>query len=302
MPQVSSRDRLEGNPQAFLKEQYSALEEGRADLIALYFIADPKLVELDLVPADEHAEIVRAEYESYTRNAILQLRRIREGSQLEEDHMRNRQMIVHWLLDQTDAIDVRDRDGKTFYVMTDPEAFPGGCGELLGEVQRIKSQGDYEAAKELFETYGIHFDPDLQRSGPGTGGVGRPALVFRVRDAEAGGCAGRRRGDCRRHDLLPHGPDPADARVFGKALGSYLSHPGGTPDRRVSSWMSRISWLRRSTSASVRCNSWIASLRFLLDLAPPKRVVSGGEFGPQSVDSILQGGGHQLGPPPAVTR
>ena len=107
-------DRLEGNPQLFLKEQYSALEEGRADLIALYFIADPKLVELDLVPADEHAEIVRAEYESYTHNAILQLRRVRDGSQLEEDHMRNRQIIVHWLLDHTDAIDVRVRDGKTF--------------------------------------------------------------------------------------------------------------------------------------------------------------------------------------------
>ena len=155
-------DRLEGNPQVFLKEQYSALEDGRADLIALYFIADPKLVELDLVPADEHAEIVRAEYESYTRNAILQLRRIREGSQLEEDHMRNRQMIVHWLMDHTDAIDVRDRDGKTFYVMIDPEAFREGVGELLGEVQRIKSQGDYEAAKDLFETYGIHFDADLR--------------------------------------------------------------------------------------------------------------------------------------------
>ena len=155
-------DRLDGNPQAFLKEQYSALEEGRADLVALYFIADPQLVELELVPADDHAEIVRAEYESYTRNAILQLRRIREGSQLEEDHMRNRQMIVHWLLDQTDAIDVRDRDGKTFYVMTDPEAFRAGVGELLAEVQRIKSQGDYEAAKALFENYGIHFDPDLR--------------------------------------------------------------------------------------------------------------------------------------------
>jgi dipeptidyl-peptidase-3 len=155
-------DRLDGNPQAFLKEQYSALEEGRADLIALYFIADPQLVELELVPAEDHAEIVRAEYESYTRNAILQLRRIREGSQLEEDHMRNRQMIVHWLLDQTDAIDVRDRDGKIFYVMTDPEAFRAGVGELLAEVQRIKSQGDYEAAKALFENYGIHFDPDLR--------------------------------------------------------------------------------------------------------------------------------------------
>ena len=155
-------DRLEGNPQLFLKEQYSALEEGRADLIALYFIADPKLVELDLVPADEHAEIVRAEYESYTHNAILQLRRVRDGSQLEEDHMRNRQIIVHWLLDHTDAIDVRVRDGKTFYVMTDPDAFRESVGELLGEVQRIKSQGDYEASKDLFETYGIHFDADLR--------------------------------------------------------------------------------------------------------------------------------------------
>ena len=155
-------DRLEGNPQRFLKEQYSALEEGRADLIALYFIADPRLVELGLVPQESHAEITRAQYESYTRNAILQLRRIREGSQLEEDHMRNRQMIVHWLMANTDAIEVRDRDGKTFYVMTDAAAFREGVGDLLGEVQRIKSQGDYDAAKELFETYGIHFDPDLR--------------------------------------------------------------------------------------------------------------------------------------------
>ena len=155
-------ERLEGNPQTFLREQYSALEEGRADLIALYFIADPQLVALGLIPAESHSEIVQTQYESYTRNAILQLRRIREGSQLEEDHMRNRQMIVHWLMDNTDAIDVRDRDGKTFYVMVDPAAFREGVGELLGEVQRIKSQGDYEAAKELFETYGIHFDPDLR--------------------------------------------------------------------------------------------------------------------------------------------
>ena len=187
-------DRLEGNPQLFLKEQYSALEEGRADLIALYFIADPKLVELDLVPADEHAEIVRAEYESYTHNAILQLRRVRDGSQLEEDHMRNRQIIVHWLLDHTDAIDVRVRDGKTFYVMTDPDAFRESVGELLGEVQRIKSQGDYEASKDLFETYGIHFDADLRDQV-----LERVAVIdlpsYSVRDAEAGGGEGRRRGD-----------------------------------------------------------------------------------------------------------
>ena len=155
-------DRLGGNPQAFIKEQYSALEESRADLVALYFIADPQLVEIGVVPAEDHEEIIRAEYESYTRNAILQLRRVREGSQLEEDHMRNRQMIVHWLMDNTDTIDVRERDGKTFYVMTDWRVFREGVGRLLGEVQRIKSEGDYEAAKHLFETYGIHFDPALR--------------------------------------------------------------------------------------------------------------------------------------------
>ena len=154
--------RLEGNPQAFIKEQYSALEEGRADLVGLYFIADPKLAELGLVPEESHAEIIQAEYESYTRNALLQLRRVREGSQLEEDHMRNRQMIVHWLMDNTEAIEVRERNGKTFYVVADVQAFREGVGVLLGEVQRIKSQGDYEAAKALFETYGIHFDPALR--------------------------------------------------------------------------------------------------------------------------------------------
>ena len=155
-------DRLEGNPQAFIKEHYSALEESRADLVALYFIADSKLVELGLVPAADHDEIVRAQYESYTRNAILQLRRVREGSQLEEDHMRNRQMIVHWIRDNTGAIDVRGRDGKTYYVMTDVAAFRDGVATLLAEVQRIKSEGDYDAAQQLLEAYGIHFDPVLR--------------------------------------------------------------------------------------------------------------------------------------------
>ena len=155
-------ERLAGEPQAYLKEQYSALEESRADLVALYFIADPKLVEIGVVPAESHEDIIRAEYESYTRNAILQLRRVREGSQIEEDHMRNRQMIVHWMMDQTEAIEVRERDGKTFYVMTDWRAFHEGVGRLLAEVQRIKSEGDYDAARALFEQHGIHFDPALR--------------------------------------------------------------------------------------------------------------------------------------------
>ena len=155
-------EKLKGSPQTALKEQYSALEESRADLVALYFLPNPRLAELGLVEAKDHAEIVQAEYEGYTRNALVQLRRIREGTQIEEDHMRNRQMIVRWLLANSKAIDVRQRDGKTYYVMADSKAFTEGVGRLLAEVQRIKAEGDYDAAKTLFETYGVHFDPKLR--------------------------------------------------------------------------------------------------------------------------------------------
>ena len=155
-------ERLNGNPQAALKEQFSAIEESRADLVALYFLADPALVAFGLMPEEHHRDIILTEYESYTRNALMQLRRVREGTQIEEDHMRNRQMIVHWLLANTAAIDVRRRDGKTYYVMTDPKAFRAGVGRLLAEVQRIKGEGDYDAARALFETYGVHFDPTLR--------------------------------------------------------------------------------------------------------------------------------------------
>src|SRR5260370_31331571 len=136
--------------------------ESRADLVALYFLPDRRLVELGLVPEDEHEEIVRAEYEGYARNALVQLRRVRQGTHIEEDHMRNRQMIVHWLMARTAAIERRTRDGKTYYVMTDVTAFREGVGRLLAEVQRIKGEGEYEAARALFETYGVHFDPALR--------------------------------------------------------------------------------------------------------------------------------------------
>ena len=155
-------ERLGGNAQPFLREQYSALEEARADLVALYFIADPKLAEIGIVDAADQADIVLAEYESYARNAILQLRRVREGDQLEQDHMRNRQMVVRWLIDNTEAVEVRRRDGKTYNVVTDAQAFRAGVGRLLAEVQRIKSEGDYDAARALFESYGIRFDPALR--------------------------------------------------------------------------------------------------------------------------------------------
>ena len=150
------------SPHVRLKECFSALEESRADLVALYFLPDPKLVELGLVAAADHDEVVRAEYEYFARNALVQLRRVREGTQIEEDHMRNRQMIVHWLIANTGAVEIRRRDDKTYYVMTDVAAFREGVGRLLAEVQRIKSEGDYPAAKALLETYGVHFDPAVR--------------------------------------------------------------------------------------------------------------------------------------------
>jgi dipeptidyl-peptidase-3 len=155
-------DRLNGKPQTALKEQYSALEEARADLVALYFMLDPKLEELGLISAADHRDVALAEYEAQTRNVLIQLRRVRTGTQIEEDHMRNRQMIVFWLMKNTKAIDTRIKDGKTYYVVVDAQAFRDGVGKLLAEVQRIKSEGDYAAAKQLFETYGIHFDPKLR--------------------------------------------------------------------------------------------------------------------------------------------
>jgi dipeptidyl-peptidase-3 len=155
-------ERLKGSPQTVLKEHYSALEEARAELVALYFLPNPKLVELGLVSAGDLDELVRAEYEGYARNALAQLRRVREGAQLEEDHMRAIQLIVGWLAANTKAIETRTRDGKTFYVMTDPAAFRDGAGRLLKDVQRIKSEGDYRAAQHLLEKYGIHFDPKLR--------------------------------------------------------------------------------------------------------------------------------------------
>jgi dipeptidyl-peptidase-3 len=87
---------------------------------------------------------------------------VRQGTTLEEDHMRNRQMIVRWLMASTRAIEMRSRDGKTYYVMIDPKAFREGVARLLAEVQRIKAQGDYAAARALFETYGVHFEPALR--------------------------------------------------------------------------------------------------------------------------------------------
>ena len=155
-------DHLTVTPQDLLKEQYSALEEDARRSGGVVFRRRP-VSRRDRPDSRRRAASRRpAEYEAYARNALVQLRRVRIGAQLEEDHMRNRQAIVHWLLANTKSIDVRRRDEKTFFVVVDTDAFRDGVARLLAEVQRIKSEGDYAAAKELFETYGVHFDPEMR--------------------------------------------------------------------------------------------------------------------------------------------
>ena len=110
-----------------------------------------------------NADAALAEYESYARNALVQLRRIPKGGKVEEDHMRNRQMIVHWLIANSDAVKVEKRDGKTYYRVTSADAFRRGCGALLAEVMRIKGEGDFKAGKALVDTYGTRVDPTLHQ-------------------------------------------------------------------------------------------------------------------------------------------
>ena len=155
-------DQLKVDPSVAIKEYYSALEEARADLVALWFIGDPQLVRLGLVAEQDRKELELAAFEANTRAALAQLRRVKTGDTLEQDHMRDRQLIVHWLMDNTDAIRVERREGKTYYVVADVAAWKKGVGTLLADVQRIKSEGDLKAATELLEKYGIKFDPKLR--------------------------------------------------------------------------------------------------------------------------------------------
>jgi dipeptidyl-peptidase-3 len=133
-------DKVKGKPETLLKEQFSALEEARADLVALYFLPDPKLAELGLLRKEDQADIVLAEYEGYARRALDQLRRVRQGTQIEEDHMRNRQMIVRWLIANTKAIDVRTRDNKPITSSLTPRLTAKRVGRLRRSA-RIKAEG-----------------------------------------------------------------------------------------------------------------------------------------------------------------
>lgn len=145
-----------------LKAYGSTIEEARADLFGLYYIPDPRMVELGLVP---DAEAYKAEYYAYMMNGLMtQLVRIEPGCNVEEAHMRNRQLIARWALEQgaeQKVVELVVRDGKTFVRINDYEQLRSLFGRLLAEVQRIKSEGDYEAARQLVETYAVRIDPDL---------------------------------------------------------------------------------------------------------------------------------------------
>ena len=145
-----------------LKAYGSTIEEARADLVGRYYIPDPRMVELGLVP---DAEAYKAEYYAYMMNGLMtQLVRIEPGCNVEEAHMRNRQLIARWALEQGSeqkVVELVVRDGKTFVRINDYEQLRSLFGRLLAEVQRIKSEGDYEAARQLVETYAVRIDPAL---------------------------------------------------------------------------------------------------------------------------------------------
>ena len=155
---------LPGVSQNALKEYSSTLEETRADLFGLYYMADPKLVELGILP---DMEAYKAQYANYIRNGLMvQFSRVELGRKNTEAHMQNRKLIAEWCYEQGkdgNVIEKKVRDGKTYFVVNDYEALRGLFGRLLAEVQRIKSEGDYEAGKALVETYAVNIDPALHK-------------------------------------------------------------------------------------------------------------------------------------------
>lgn len=155
---------LPGTSPNALGEYSSALEETRADLFGLYYLADPKMVELGIVP---DMEAYKAQYTSFIRNGIFtQFTRVELGKKNMESHMQDRKLIAQWCYEKGKAdnvIEKKVRDGKTYFVVNDFEALRGLFGDLLAEIQRIKSEGDYEAGKALVETYAVNIDYDLHK-------------------------------------------------------------------------------------------------------------------------------------------
>ena len=155
---------LPGVSSTALGEYQSTLEEARADLFGLYYMADPKLVELGIMP---NAEAYKPAYSNYIRNGLfVQFTRVELGKQNTEAHMQNRKLIAEWCYEKGAArgtTEKKMRDGKTYFVVNDYEALRGLFAELLAEIQRIKSEGDYAAGKNLVETYAVNIDPQLHK-------------------------------------------------------------------------------------------------------------------------------------------
>lgn len=153
-----------GQPQETLKNYASALEEGRADLVALYYLLDPKLIELGVMPS---LECGKAAYDEYiTKGLIVQLARIKPGKEIEEAHMRNRKMVAAWAFEKgskENVIEKKVENGKTYFIVNDYNKLRVLFGELLKEIQRVKSQGDYKAGHDLIENYGVKVDQTLHK-------------------------------------------------------------------------------------------------------------------------------------------
>ncbi len=154
-----------GTPKETLKSYASTIEEGRADLVGLYYLMDPKLEELGLT--DNYKKLGKAAYNDYIRNGLMtQLIRIKLGDDIEEAHMRNRHWISQWVYEKgkKDSVIVKKvEEGKTYFVIQDYQKLRELFGQLLREVQRIKSEGDFQAAKNLVENYGVKVDPELHK-------------------------------------------------------------------------------------------------------------------------------------------
>ena len=155
---------LPGVSTTALGEYSSALEEARADLFGLYYTADPKMVELGIMP---DPEAYKAEYSAYIRNGLfVQFNRVELGRPNTEAHMQNRKLIAEWCYEKgakDNVIEKKVRDGKTYFVVNDFQALRGLFAQLLAEIQRIKSEGDYAAGKKLIETYAVNIDPELHK-------------------------------------------------------------------------------------------------------------------------------------------
>ena len=151
--------KLTHEPAYYLKEYYSTLEEARADLMALWNAFDPQLQKLGLVSSPD---VAKAMYYNAMRTVLVQLRSYPKGETIEEDHQRDRQMIVNYIMDKTGAIERIERNGKYYLLLKDFDKMREGVGMLLKELMRIKAEGDYEGIKALVDKYGTHFDPAVR--------------------------------------------------------------------------------------------------------------------------------------------